>query len=251
MYYRTTMSGMQDQIRIGTSGWYYDHWRGLFYPQDSPKSKWFDCYSSHFDTVEINNTFYQLPKARTIETWRHRAPESFLYAVKASRYITHVRRLKGAVDGLGRFFETINPLAEHLGPILYQLPPSLRKDLSLLDAFLGLLPEGQSSVFEFRHDSWYEQDVYDLLSGYGAALCIHDMSGAFSDRVVTGRIVYMRFHGIVGKHEGPYSDSTLQEWAGWLKEQARAGLGVYAYFNNDISGYAVEDAGRLRNLISQ
>ncbi len=245
------MSKTQGQIRIGTSGWYYDHWRERFYPRELAKNKWFDYYAQHFDTVEINNTFYHLPKLQTIRTWHERAPQNFVYAVKASRYITHIKRLREPADGLRRFFETISGLGENLGPILYQLPPSLGKDPGLLDAFLSFLPEDQTSVFEFRHDSWYEQDVYELLARRRAALCIHDMSGEFSARVVTGRIVYLRFHGVVGKYEGAYSRDALRKWAEWLGEQAEAGIGVYVYFNNDVSGHAVNDARKLRELVNQ
>lgn len=245
------MSRTKSCICIGTSGWYYDHWKERFYPAGMAKSKWFVHYAGHFDTVEINNTFYNLPKEQTIRTWHDRAPEDFLYSVKASRYITHIKRLKEVDEGLTRFFETIDPLKEHLGPVLYQLPPSLRKDIGLLGTFLKQLPKGRKAVFEFRHDSWYEQDVYDLLSRHKAALCIHDMAGRFSPRVVTSPITYVRFHGVVGKYEGSYSTETLREWAVWVKEQAAAGLGVYAYFNNDASGYAVRDASKLKDIISQ
>ena len=154
-------------IRIGTSGWYYDHWKELFYPAGLAKRKWFEYYAQFFNTVEVNNTFYHLPKESTIKRWHEIAPRGFLYAVKANRYITHIKKLKDVAEPLERFFERVDLLKGKLGPILYQLPPSLHKDLDLLASFVKLLPKRKIAVFEFRHQSWYENDTFELLEKLG------------------------------------------------------------------------------------
>ena len=239
------MSKTKCDIRIGTSGWHYDHWKELFYPPELPKSKWFEHYAQHFDTVEINNTFYHLPKEVSLRRWHEQAPKNFLYSVKANRYITHIKRLKDTSEEVKRFFDRIGLLKSRLGPILYQLPPSLHKDLDLLESFIKLLPKKLPAVFEFRHDSWFSEDTFKLLNKFGAGFCVHDLSGKETPRVVTAGIIYVRFHGPSGKYCGNYSKSMLQNWAKWLKEQAREVSGIYAYFNNDIGGHAVNNAEQL------
>ena len=244
------MSKAECDIRIGTSGWYYDHWRQRFYPADLPKSKWFEYYAQHFDTVEINNTFYHLPKEQTLQRWHDIAPKDFLYAVKANRYITHIKRLKDAAEPLERFFERVGLLKSRLGPILYQLPPSLQKDLDLLGSFIKLVPRRKTAVFEFRHQSWYCDDTYELLKKYGAGFCIHDMPGKESPRIVTGNIIYIRFHGTTGRYSGSYPKSQLQDWAKWIREQSKKASGIYVYFNNDAHGHAIKNAKQLKEMIS-
>jgi uncharacterized protein YecE (DUF72 family) len=240
------MSKANCDIRIGTSGWYYDHWKERFYPTDLPKSKWFEYYAQHFDTVEINNTFYHLPKEQTLRRWHELAPPGFLYAVKANRYITHIRKLHDASEPLERFFERANLLGSTLGPILYQLPPSLHKNLELLADFIKLLPKRKTAVFEFRHESWYEDDTFDLLGKSGVSFCIHDMPGKESPCVVTGKTIYVRFHGTTGRYAGDYPESQLRDWADWLKAQAQNAAAIYAYFNNDVQGHAIKNARQLR-----
>jgi uncharacterized protein YecE (DUF72 family) len=244
------MSRAGCDIRVGTSGWYYDHWKELFYPAGLAKSKWFEHYAGHFDTVEINNTFYHLPKEQSVQRWHDLAPKGFLYAVKANRYITHIKKLKDSVEPLQRFFERVGLLKHKLGPILYQLPPSLHKDLDLLDTFIKLLPKSKTAVFEFRHRSWYSDDTYNLLRKLGVGFCIHDMPGKESPRVVTADIVYIRFHGTTGRYAGSYPKSALQDWAEWLREQAKTARGIYVYFNNDIGGHAINNAKQLREQCS-
>ena len=241
------MSKADCEIRIGTSGWYYDHWRERFYPADLPKSKWFEYYAQYFDTVEINNTFYHLPKEQTLQRWHEIATKDFLYAVKANRYITHIKKLKDAAEPLERFFERVDLLKSRLGPILYQLPPSLHKNLDLLEAFIRLLPKRKTAIFEFRHESWYTDDTYDLLGKLGAGFCIHDMPGKESPRIVTGGIIYIRFHGTTGRYSGSYPKSQLQDWSKWLKDQARNVRAIYAYFNNDAQAHAIKNAVQLQN----
>ena len=244
------MGKVDCDIRIGTSGWYYDHWKELFYPVRLAKNRWFEHYAQHFDTVEINNTFYHLPKEQTIQRWHAIAPHGFLYAVKANRYITHIKRLKDASEPLGRFFERVGLLKNTLGPILYQLPPSLHKDLDLLASFIKLLPKRKEAVFEFRHKSWYEDDTFELLSKLGVGFCIHDMPGKESPRVVTGETIYIRFHGTTGRYAGDYPKSELQGWAEWLKDHSKKLRAIYAYFNNDIDGHAIKNAMQLRKLMN-
>jgi len=233
-------------IRIGTSGWHYDDWKELFYPAQMAKHKWFEYYSKHFDTVEINNTFYQLPKEQTFENWHKQAPKNFLFTVKANRYITHIKRLKEPEDSLKRFFERVRLLKENLGPVLYQLPPNFHKDLDRLGTFMKYLPKKIIAVFEFRHESWFSEDTYKLLSGFNAAFCIHDLVGISTPRVITGDIIYIRFHGPTGKYQGNYSKSALQNWAKWIKDHIKGKKVVYAYFNNDIHAYAVNNAKQLK-----
>ncbi len=237
-------------IRIGTSGWHYNHWKELFYPPDLPKSKWFEHYAQHFDTVEINNTFYQLPKEVSLQRWHKQAPKNFLYAVKANRYITHIKRLKDTSEEVERFFDRIGLLKSKLGPILYQLPPSLHKDLDLLESFIKLLPGNRIAVFEFRHDSWFSEDTFNLLNKFGAGFCVHDLSGKETPRVVTADIIYIRFHGPAGKYEGNYSKPALKNWAQWIRDNGTGISSVFAYFNNDISGHAITNAKTLRGQLS-
>jgi uncharacterized protein YecE (DUF72 family) len=243
------MSKVHCDIRVGTSGWHYDDWRGPFYPDKLPKSKWFEHYARHFDTVEINNTFYQLPKEQTFKNWHKQAPDRFLFTVKANRYITHIKRLKDAEEPLGRFLERARLLENNLGPVLYQLPPNLHKDLDRLGAFMQFLPKGRTAVFEFRHKSWFCEDVYELLRESNAAFCIHDMPGVPTPRTITSDVIYIRFHGSTGKYEGDYPEAALRDWALWLKEHIKGIHSVYAYFNNDIHAYAVRNAKMLREQI--
>ena len=236
-------------IRIGTSGWYYDHWQGTFYPPDLPKRRWLEYYAEHFDTVELNNTFYHLPKEKTLQRWHELAPEGFLYAVKASRYITHIKKLSDAAESLQLFFKRAGLLKNALGPVLYQLPPSLHKDLERLETFIRLLPKKPAAVFEFRHQSWYGDDTFELLNKLGVGFCVHDLSGNESPRVVTGDIVYVRFHGTSGRYAGDYPESQLEDWAKWIRDQAQNARAIYAYFNNDAQAHAIKNAKQLREQL--
>jgi uncharacterized protein YecE (DUF72 family) len=236
-------------IRIGTSGWHYDHWRGRFYPEKLPKNRWLEHYAQHFDTVEVNNTFYHLPRAQTMVNWHDKAPAHFLYAVKASRYITHVKKLNDPAESLDRFFDLADLLKRRLGPILYQLPPSLHKDLSRLNDFIVALPKRNHAVFEFRHRSWYDDDTFDLLNRRKVAFCVHDMAGKDPPRVATGDMAYVRFHGTTGRYAGNYTDAMLEDWAQWLRDQQKKASAIYAYFNNDVEGHAIRNATTLKRLL--
>ena len=235
-------------IRIGCSGWQYQHWRGDFYPVELPQSRWLEFYAERFDTVEINNTFYRLPDASTFASWGRRAPRGFVYAVKASRYLTHMKKLKDPADPLRRFFTRARRLEHAFGPVLYQLPPRWPLNLARLEAFLAALPKRRRHAIEFRDPSWYAPDSLALLDRYGVALCLHDMQGSASGKLAVGPFVYVRFHG-TQKYSGSYTDAALDDWARWLGACASRGRAVYAYFNNDTGGHAPRDAVRLRDKI--
>jgi uncharacterized protein YecE (DUF72 family) len=236
-------------VRVGCSGWQYRHWRGSFYPDDLPVSRWFERYAGIFDTVEVNNTFYRLPEAKTFEAWRERAPEGFLFAVKASRYLTHQKKLKDPEEPIARFFDRARALGPKLGPVLYQLPPGWRLDLDRLGRFLDLLPRGPRHVLEFRDPSWYDPRAIEMLEAHGAALCLHDMPGSAPQRLPVGPIVYVRFHGFDARYGGRYSDERLDDWARWIFGEASRGREGFAYFNNDVGGHAPRDAVRLRDRL--
>ena len=240
---------LAQQIRIGCSGWQYKHWAADFYPAGLPQSRWFGHYALAFDTVEINNSFYRLPPAQTFAKWREQAPRRFLYAVKASRFLTHMKKLKDPEDPLHRFFENAKQLGPHLGPILYQLPPGWKLDLDRFEHFLRALPKGYRHTVEFRETSWYDDRVYALLQKHKVALCLHDMQGSATGRLAVGPFIYVRFHHGTRKYGGRYPDDRLDEWADWLVERIADGLDVFGYFNNDTGGHAPRDAVRLRDRI--
>ena len=234
-------------IRIGCSGWSYEHWRGTFYPRSGSSNRWLETYAESFDTVEINATFYRLPSKTTVAGWAAKTPEDFLFAVKASRYLTHVRRLRGLGDGLRRLEGRISPLrsAAKLGPILWQLPRQFHRDDERLASALTRLPEGRHA-FEFRHESWFADDIYELLRSHRAALVVADRAPAGSTPwEATTDWSYIRFHAGRGRN-GVYTPRQLQEWADRIAELDGD---VYAYFNNDWEGFAIENATRLRSLL--
>lgn len=246
-----TVSNQRALIRVGCSGWNYKHWRGRFYPEGLAARGWFEFYAEHFDTVEINNSFYRLPPPETFEKWRDQAPDGFCYAVKANRFITQAKKLLDPEEPLDRMMTAARHLSNRLGPILYQLPPSLGLNLERLQRFLEMLPNDVVSVFEFRHPSWYVPGTYRLLERHGASLCAHDMKGSRSEQMAVGPIAYVRFHGAGGKYWGRYPDQELRSWAEWMSEQAGSGRPVWAYFNNDIDGHAVLDAQTLKSMLGQ
>lgn len=238
-------------MRVGCSGWIYRHWRGLFYPEKLAVKRWFAWYAETFDTVEINNSFYRLPKPETFEAWREQAPHGFCYAVKANRYLTQAKKLKDCEEPIARMMASVDALRPALGPLLFQLPPRFKLNLDRLESFLSLVPKDVPNVFEFREPSWYCDPVYALLERYGASLCVHDMPGLPSPRVAVGPVAYVRFHGATGKYVGRYPDAALQDWTDWIAAEACVGRAVWAYFNNDIHGHAIEDAQTLKAMIRQ
>ncbi|MFZ8843445.1 DUF72 domain-containing protein [Thermoflexus sp.] len=234
---------------IGTSGWVYPHWRGVFYPEDLPQRRWFSYYAAHFDTVEINNAFYRLPSEATFDRWRDQAPEGFRYAVKANRYLTHVRRLKDCADPLARFLERARRLGDRLGPILYQLPPGWPPDPGRLAEFAALLPPDMLHGFELRDPRWWIEPVREVLARGALSFCLFDMPELSPPLWVTGPVVYIRFHGSTALYAGRYAREALAAWAERIRGFLRAGHEVYAYFNNDAFGHAVINAVELREML--
>ncbi|MFL6767145.1 MAG: DUF72 domain-containing protein [Sphingomicrobium sp.] len=236
-------------IRVGCSGWVYKHWRGLFYPAELPQKRWYQYYASHFDTVEINNSFYRLPAASTFDRWRNQAPDGFCYAVKANRFITQAKKLKDCEEPLDRFLGPTRQLGEHLGPILFQLPPRFRLNLERLENFLQLLPGDLIHVFEFRDKSWLIEETLALLDRFGAGFVSHDLTGFETLDWACGKAAYVRFHGTAGKYRGRYSARQIAKWAEWFQDQQCSGRSCWAYFNNDIGGDAIADALALKQKI--
>jgi uncharacterized protein YecE (DUF72 family) len=234
---------------IGTSGWVYRHWRGVFYPWDLRADQWLQHYAARFDTVELNNSFYRLPSEGAFQRWKEDAPAGFTYAVKASRYITHMKKLADVEEALPRFLERSRLLGDRLGPILYQLPPFWACNADRLRAFLDLLPTGLRHAFEFRHSSWLNETVFSLLEAHGAALCIVSLPEFPCLLRATAPFVYIRLHGAEAKYGSCYSERELEWWAEQILGFLHDGKDVYAYFNNDACGYAVQNALRLRELI--
>ena len=236
-------------IHIGTSGWHYKHWKGLFYPAGMRQQDYLAHYLRYFRTVEINNSFYRLPTYETFANWRQSVPEGFVFAVKASRFITHMKKLRDPQQSFGNFIENVAALEEKLGPILFQLPPRWRCDAERFRQFLEALPAGLLYTFEFRDHSWYNEAIYELLRQHQAAFCIYDLEQHQSPVVVTAPFVYIRLHGPEGRYNGSYSDQALAGWAAAARGWQQEGRPVYIYFDNDIGGHAVVDAQRLQNLI--
>jgi uncharacterized protein YecE (DUF72 family) len=235
------------RIRIGTSGWVYPHWRGRFYPADLPPAGWLEYYARHFETVEVNNTFYRLPSARAFDAWAQRVPAGFLFALKASRFITHIKRLGAASAPVRTFLGRAQRLGDRLGPVLFQLPPRFRVDLARLEAFLRVLPAGRRFALEFRDPSWHRREVYDLLAARNVAYCI--MVGLEpTEEVVTADFLYLRFHappaGVA------FGRARLRRWAAVIHRLSGGTRDVYAYFNNDAEAAAVADALALRDLVA-
>jgi uncharacterized protein YecE (DUF72 family) len=238
-------------VRVGCSGWSYPHWRGRVYPEGIPPRSWLEHYATLFDTVEVNATFYRLPRHETVAAWIERTPPGFLFAVKASRFLTHVRRLTDVGRGLERFYERIEPLesSPKMGPVLWQLPETFHRDDERLSGVLAQLPPGRH-CFEFRHESWFAPDVYELLREHGAALVIGDHPDRpFQARELTADWMYVRFHHGSRGRRGNYSGPELETWARRIAAW-RPRAEVFAYFNNDWEGFAVRNALRLRKRLS-
>ena len=217
----------------------------------TPQRLWFAHYSSVFSSVELNTSFYHLPKPETFTKWRDQAPEGFRYAVKAPRFITHMKKLKECAEPVEEFIKRARNLVEALGPLLYQLPPRWECDARRLEEFIALLPPDLDHVFEFREKSWVTEDVLTLLDSAGISFCAHDMGGLATPRWSSGPVAYVRFHGGTGKYRGRYPEEQLLGWTDWLVGEAKAGRDVWCYFNNDIGGAAIQDALTLRAMVAQ
>jgi uncharacterized protein YecE (DUF72 family) len=232
-------------IRIGTSGWTYDSWKGRFYPEDLPRKKWLEYFSGEFAIVELNASFYHVPKKSVCEGWRSRTRDEFLFAVKLPRIISHFRKLRNCGDVLGWFFDALSPLVAKIPVYLVQLPPGFLPESETLDSFIGLLPGGRRYAFELRSASPIPQSILGVLRKRNAAACIHDLPGYKSDEPLTADFVYVRFHGYRSRYGGSYPNEVLASWASRIREWGVRGLDVFAFFNNDTEGNAVANARTL------
>jgi len=238
---------MPARLLIGTSGWHYKHWRGCFYPQELKPSDYLSWFIRHFKTVEINNCFYRLPTESAVQTWRAQTPEDFCFAVKGSRYLTHIKRLRDPDQGLATFLSRMELLGNKLGPVLFQLPPNWHINTERLEIFLQALPKNKHRyVFEFRDPTWYRQETYDLLRRFGVGLCIHDWQGEQSPTELTAGFTYIRFHGATGRYQGEYTDDMLVKWADLIASWRPKLDQIYVYFNNDVGGHAIRNALTLQ-----
>lgn len=236
-------------VHIGTSGWHYRHWVGNFYPPRFAPAKMFAWYAREFHTVEITNSFYRLPQEKTFQDWSDMAPPGFLFAVKASRFLTHIKRLKDPEDSIKLFFSRARYLGPHLGPVLFQLPPNWKADLGRLRDFLALLPRGHQYAIEFRDRSWFTSEVYELLRRHNVSLCIHDWHDMPWPLELTADFAYIRFHGTNGRYSGSYPHGLLQAWAWQIQSWGGRINQAYVYFNNDVGGHAIRNARTLRTQL--
>ncbi len=236
------------EVRVGTSGWNYPHWRGVFYPPGLLSSQWLEYYAQHFDTVEINATFYGRPRASTLEKWYHVTPPGFLFSVKASRYITHIKRLKDVEDPLDRLYQDIKPLREKLGVILFQFPPNLPFQREQVKAFLKLLNSSIPTTIEVRHQSFHTPEFFQLLKKHNVAFCISDTAGKYPSLAfqITADFTYIRLHGSRILYASCYTLEELQEWVQRIKSW---GVDAYVYFDNDAHGYAPLNAAQLKETL--
>jgi uncharacterized protein YecE (DUF72 family) len=240
------------QVRVGCSGWQYDSWRGVLYPDGLAKGRWLERYAQVFDTVEVNSTFYRLASRDAVARWAEETPPDFMFACKASRYMTHIKRLQNLADGIGRYYEGIQPLADagKLGPIVWQFPANFHRDDDRLGRALPLLPPGRH-CFEFRHESWFTEEVYKQLRAHGAALVLGDHpQRPFQTYELTTDWTLVRLHHGHRGRRGNYSGTELDEWARRIAEWRRRAE-VFVYFNNDWEGYAVRNALALRRLLQR
>jgi uncharacterized protein YecE (DUF72 family) len=235
---------------IGTSGYYYFHWKGIFYPEDLSSTKFLKYYIQYFDTLELNSTFYHIPKESTIKQWKNNVPEKFIISIKANKNITHIKRLKNAETEINEFMRKIALLQKKLGVILFQLPPSLKKDLTILKDFINLLNTGKMKfAIEFRHDSWLDDSVYEVLKEKNIAFCISDSPYYPFAEEITADFTYIRFHGHESLYASNYSNADLKSYAEKIKKWNGKGISSFCYFNNDFGGFAVKNALYLRELV--
>ena len=236
-------------IYLGTSGWSYNHWIGKFYPENMDRREWLSFYAKHFTTAEINSTFYRFPFRNVLKGWYRKTPRGFVFSLKANRIITHVRKLRNIEDVLERFYESAEILQENLGPVLFQFPPSLKKDLNLLSDFLEKLDKKYKNVIEFRHESWFCKEVYSLLKKYEAGYCIVSAPRLPCEIEVTGKFAYIRWHGSEKWYSYDYTEDELKYWAETIRKLSGKCEEVYGYFNNDYEGYAVKNCLRLKEML--
>ena len=239
------------RLFIGTSGWNYADWRGRLYPKELPSKDWLPWYGEQFAATEINTSFYRTPAVEAVQAWRDRTPVNFCFAWKASKFITHWKRLGAhSANSIELMESRLAILGPKCGPVLFQLPARFRADRDRLDSFLCMLPRRHRYVFEFRHASWYEEPILDLLRHHDIALCLSDHHDAPAPWVATSQLIYIRGHGPTGRYKGNYPDATLSIWATHIRRWRKARRSVYAFFDNDQKSAAPKDAKRLMDLCS-
>ncbi len=239
------------RVRIGTSGWHYQHWCGPFYAEKLPASKMLAAYYKHFDTVEINNSFYKLPSVEAFREWRRSTPRGFCFAVKGSRFITHMKKLKDPQNALDNILLRAEELKEKLGPVLFQLPPHWGVNAERLEAFLQALPQRHRYAFEFREHTWHKPQIYDILARHNAAFCFFELDGFQSPEPMTADFAYVRLHGPAGPYQGSYPKPVLRQWAEKIQSWVKRLKQVYVYFDNDQSGYAAKNAVELKVMVGR
>lgn len=239
------------KIHVGTSGWHYLHWKNRFYPSGMPADRFLAFYAGQFQTTEINNTFYQLPRPEAIQSWLATVPDQFIFSVKASRYITHQKKLKDPQKSLALFFDRIRQFGKKLEVILFQLPGHWKPDAQRLNDFLQILDKKRRYAFEFRNPDWQTSVIIKILQAAGCAFCIYEFNGVKTPDIVTADFVYIRLHGPRRAYQGSYDTCAIQEWAGKIVSWSRQGKDVYIYFDNDEKAYAAKNALALKNILSQ
>lgn len=239
-----------NSVHIGTSGWSYKHWRGNFYPPELGAKEYLEYYSKHFGTIEINNSFYHLLQDETVRNWVKTVPSNFIFAVKANRYITHIKRLKEPQIRVAHFIESIKSFDEKLGPILFQLPPNFGFNAQRLESFLEALPENYRYVFEFRNKSWFNPETYNILRKKNIALCIYNLGDYQSPKEITADFIYIRLHGPGGLGSKKYDDTKLNEFCADIIVFNKQNKDVFCYFNNDEAGYAIQNAFELSEKLN-
>lgn len=243
--------GSAGGIHIGTSGWHYKHWKRVFYPVSLSSAEWLAFYADHFQCVEINSSFYRLPGVETFRNWAEMVPADFVFTVKASRYLTHMKKLMDARTGLKKFLECAYGLGSKLGPLLFQLPPRWQCNVERLRVFLAEVPTDVRCVFEFRDTSWFSDQVYQILKDAGAASCIYDLAGQLSPEIVTAGFIYVRLHGPGSAYQGKYQERVLSQWGEKFLVWAAQGKEVFCFFDNDQNGYAAINALELKGIIEK
>ncbi|MFO7853442.1 MAG: DUF72 domain-containing protein [Bacteroidota bacterium] len=233
---------------IGCSGFHYSDWKGKFYPEDISKDRWLEYYSQHFNSVEINNTFYKIPEKEALKSWLRQTPSGFKFSVKGSRYVTHMKKLKDSKTHVKRFYQAIDPLKEKLGAVLWQLPGNLHRNDKKIEAFCKELDNSINNVIEFRHISWFNREIYELLSSYDVAVCSLSAPGDLPDLFEdTPGKIYLRFHGKEEWYRYHYSEKELREWSNKIRKSSAEIC--YVYFNNDYKAYAVENGIKMKELL--
>lgn len=240
------------KVWIGTSGWTYDGWRGPFYPEKLPKKRWLSWYGSQFSSTEVNGSFYRTPSIEAVSSWREQTPRGFIFAWKASKFITHWKRLRNkSTNSIELMVTRLKALGPKAGPVLFQLPAHFKADRERLGSFLKLLPGRYLYTFEFRDQSWYERGILDILRDHNIALCISDHRDAPAPWEVTASHVYIRGHGPTGEYHTRYGAKILRHWAGQIRQWQRRHLSVYCYFDNDQKSAAPQDARQLMEMLER